>query len=111
MCIATALAVSLWLSALCVKYRDVGVVIPFLVQVWLYASPVAYSVSEIPARWRLLYSLNPMAGVVEGFRWSLLNTASPDFSVMAISATVVAVLLAGGAVYFKQVEQTFADVV
>ena len=111
LCVTTALAVSLWLSALCVKYRDVGVVIPFLLQVWLYASPVAYPVSLVPARWRIIYSLNPMAGVIEGFRWSLLGTASPDFRVMAVSAFVVLTLLVGGTIYFKQTERTFADVV
>jgi lipopolysaccharide transport system permease protein len=111
LCVATALAVSLWLSALCVKYRDVGVVIPFLLQVWLYASPVVYPVSMVPARWRVLYSLNPMAGVIEGFRWSLIGTGSPDFTVMGASAVVVLILLVGGTIYFKQMEQTFADVV
>jgi lipopolysaccharide transport system permease protein len=111
LCIATALAVSLWLSALCVKYRDVGVVIPFLLQIWLYASPVAYPVSLVPARWRFIYGLNPMAGVIDGFRWSLLGTAAPDFGVMAVSGLVVLALLAGGTVYFKRMEQAFADVV
>jgi lipopolysaccharide transport system permease protein len=111
LCVATALAVSLWLSALCVKYRDVTVVIPFLVQIWLYASPVAYPVSLVPERWRLLYSLNPMAGVIEGFRWSLLGNPAPDFKVMAVSALAVVILLVGGIVYFKRMEQAFADVV
>jgi lipopolysaccharide transport system permease protein len=111
LCIATALAISLWLSALCVKFRDVGVVIPFLLQVWLYGSPIAYAVSAVPVRWRFLYSLNPMAGVIEGFRWSLLGTATPNFGVMMISAVVVAILLVGGAIYFKQTELTFADIV
>jgi homopolymeric O-antigen transport system permease protein len=89
----------------------VGVVIPFLLQVWLFASPVAYPVSVVPARWRLIYSLDPMAGVIEGFRWSLLGTASPDFRVMAVSACVVVVLLFGGVLYFKQTEEMFADIV
>lgn len=111
LCATTALAVSLWLSALCVKYRDVGVVIPFLLQVWLYASPVVYPVSVVPEKWRLLYSLNPMAGVIEGFRWSLLGTDSPDFRVIAISALVVVILLFTGVMYFKHTEQTFADIV
>jgi len=111
MAVATALAASLWLSALCVKYRDVGVVIPFLLQVWLYASPIAYPSSMVPGWWRLLYTLNPMVGVIEGFRWSLLKTARPDVQMMAVSAVVVAVLLVGGAVYFRQTEHTFADVV
>jgi len=111
MAVATALAASLWLSALCVKYRDVSVVIPFLLQVWLYASPVAYPASVVPERWRALYSLNPMAGVIDGFRWSLLGTNRPDLRMMAISGVAVAVLLFVGAIYFRQTEQTFADVV
>jgi lipopolysaccharide transport system permease protein len=77
----------------------------------MYASPVAYPVSLVPEKWRLLYSLNPMAGVIEGFRWALLGKQSPDFGVMAVSATVVLVLLLGGIVYFKRMEKTFADVV
>ena len=109
--VATALAVSLWLSALCVKYRDVGVIIPFLLQIWLYASPVVYPTSVVPEKWRLLYSLNPMAGVIEGFRWSLLGTDSPDFSVIAVSSLAVLILLFSGLLYFKHTEQTFADIV
>jgi lipopolysaccharide transport system permease protein len=109
--LTTALAVGLWLSALNVKYRDVRYTIPFLVQCWLYASPVAYPVSLVPEQWRLLYSLNPMAGVIEGFRWALLGKTSPDFGVMAVSTVVVLVLLLGGLVYFTRMERTFADVV
>jgi lipopolysaccharide transport system permease protein len=107
----TALAVSLWLGALNIQYRDVGQAVPILLQVWLYASPVAYPVSLVPERWRLLYSLNPMTGVIEGFRWALLNKPSPDFHGMAVSAALVLVLLFGGIVYFKRMEGTFADVV
>ncbi|MBW4054709.1 MAG: ABC transporter permease [Proteobacteria bacterium] len=109
--IMTALAVGLWSSALNVKYRDVGSIIPFLTQIWMYASPIAYPVSLVPEKWRLLYSLNPMVGVIEGFRWALLGNKSPDFMVMAVSATVVTFLLAGGVIYFKKMEQTFADVI
>lgn len=107
--ICTALAVGLWLAALNVRYRDVRYTIPFLIQIWMFASPVAYPVSLVPEKWRWLYSLNPMAGVIEGFRWALLGNQSPDFSVIAISATVVMALLAAGIVYFKQMERTFAD--
>jgi len=107
--ICTALAVGLWLAALNVRYRDVRYTIPFLIQIWMYASPVAYPVSLVPENWRWLYSLNPMAGVIEGFRWALLGNRSPDFYVMTISATVVIALLASGIVYFKQMERTFAD--
>lgn len=109
--IMTALAVGLWSSALNVRYRDVGNIILFLSQVWMYASPVAYPVSMVPVKWRLLYSLNPMVGVIEGFRWALLGKESPDFMLMAVSSSVVLALLAGGIVYFKRMEQTFADVI
>lgn len=107
----TALAVGLWLSALNVRYRDVGHTIPFLVQLWLFASPVAYPVSLVPEKWRVLYSLNPMAGVIEGFRWALLGKESPDFGVIAVSAAMVFALLLPGIVYFRYTERTFADVV
>ena len=107
----TALAVGLWLSALNVRYRDVGHAIPFLIQLWMFASPVVYPVNMIPEKWRLFYSLNPMAGVIEGFRWALLGKASPDFSVIAISALMVLTLLALGLLYFRNTERTFADVV
>jgi lipopolysaccharide transport system permease protein len=109
--LGTSLAVTLWLSALNVKYRDVGHTIPFVVQCWMYASPVAYPLSLVPEKWRLLYSLNPMVGVLEGFRWALLGTARPDFGVMAISIVMVLALLVGGVIYFKQMERTFADVI
>jgi lipopolysaccharide transport system permease protein len=109
--VLTSLAVGLWSSALNVRYRDVGHTIPFLTQVWMYASPVAYPVSMVPEKWRLLYSLNPMVGVIEGFRWALLGKESPDFGVMAVSSTAVMILLLGGIVYFKRMERTFADII
>jgi len=109
--ILTALAVGLWFSALNVRFRDVGHTIPFLVQIWMYASPVAYPVSIVPEKWRLLYSLNPMAGVIEGFRWALLGKESPDFTVMIGSAAIVVVLLIPGILFFRHTERTFADVV
>ena len=109
--LATALAVGLWCSALNVRYRDVGYTIPFLTQCWMYASPVAYPVSLVPENWRFFYSLNPMAGVIEGFRWALLGKQGPDFVVMAVSTVVVALLLVGGLVFFKHMERTFVDVV
>jgi homopolymeric O-antigen transport system permease protein len=109
--VATALAVGLWCAALNVRYRDVGIAIPFLTQCWMYASPVAYPTSLVPENWRFLYSLNPMAGVIEGFRWALLGKQGPDFRAMAISAVVVVVLLVGGLVFFRRMENTFVDVV
>jgi lipopolysaccharide transport system permease protein len=109
--VLTALAVSLWLAPLNVQYRDVGHTIPFFIQFWMYASPVAYPISLVPESWRPLYSLNPMAGVIEGFRWALLGKDHPDFIVMAVSVTMMLALLLGGMVYFKKMEQTFADIV
>jgi lipopolysaccharide transport system permease protein len=107
----TAVSVSLWLSALNVRYRDVKHTVPFLVQLWLYASPVVYPVSLVPDKWRVLYGLNPMTGVIEGFRWALLGKEGPDFAVMAVSASIVLVLLIGGLIYFTRMERTFADVI
>jgi lipopolysaccharide transport system permease protein len=109
--IATALAVGLWLSALNVQYRDVRYTINFLVQVWLFATPVAYPSSIIPQRWRPLYGLNPMAGVVEGFRWALLGKTDPPGALLWVSVAVVILLLIGGLYYFRRMEQQFADVV
>lgn len=107
----TALAIGLWLCALNVTYRDVGHMVPFLTQVWMFASPIAYPVSAVPERWRLFYSLNPMVSVIEGFRWALLGKAAPDFGVMAASATGVVVCLVLGIFFFKRMERTFADVI
>ena len=107
----TALGVSLFISAANVRYRDVGHTIPFVMQIWMFASPVVYPVSAVPEHWRFIYSLNPMAGVIEGFRWALLGKASPDFVVMTISVAVVLALLFGGVVYFKHMERIFADVI
>ena len=107
----TALSVSLWLSVINVRYRDVGQAIPFLIQIWMFVSPVAYPVSVVPEKWRLLYSLNPMAGVIEGFRWALLGNKTPDIVPIVISVIVVLALLFGGIIFFKRMEETFADVV
>jgi len=109
--VLTALAVGLWASALNVRYRDVNSIIPFVAQIWMYASPVAYPVSMVPEKWRLLYSLNPMVSVIEGFRWALLGRPCPDLLMMAVSSAMVVVLLLGGIVYFKKMEQSFADVI
>jgi lipopolysaccharide transport system permease protein len=109
---ATALSVSLWLSALNVLYRDVQYVIPFLVQLWMFVSPVIYPISEIPAGpLRVAFALNPMTGVIGGFRWALLGQEFPPGGYFWISSTVVLVLLIGGLYYFKRMERTFADVV
>ncbi len=109
--IATALAVGLWLSALNVQYRDVRYVLPFLTQFWLFATPVAYSSGLVPEPWRAWYGLNPMAGVVEGFRWALLGKPGGTASLLSISVVIVCVLLFSGLVYFRRMEKTFADVI
>jgi len=109
--LATALGIGLWLSALNVQYRDIRFTIPFLTQFWLFATPIAYPSSLIPEKWRVLYGLNPMAGVVEGFRWALLGTARGPGPMLAVSVGVVLVLLVGGLYYFRRMEKTFADVV
>ena len=111
LCALTAFAVSLWLSALCVRYHDVAVVIPFVLQIWMYASPVIYPTSAVPAEWRALYSLNPMVGVIEGFRWALLRSHSPDLAAVGFSALGVGMLALGGLIYFSRMERVFADVV
>ena len=111
MAMLAALAVGLWLTALNVTYRDVGFVVPFLLQVWMYASPVAYSTSIVPERWRTLYALNPMAGVIEGFRWALLGKQAPDPLFVGVSMTIVLILLASGLYYFGRMERSFADVI
>jgi lipopolysaccharide transport system permease protein len=109
--ILTALGMGLWLSALNAFYRDVRYVVPFLVQFWMFASPVAYPSSLVPEKWRWLYGLNPMAGVIEGFRWSLTSQGLPPGSMMAVSAACVAAVVAGGFMYFRSIEGTIADVV
>ena len=106
----TALSASLWLSSMNARYRDIGYVIPFLMQVWMYASPVVYPVSIVPKRWQLLYSLNPMTGIIEGFRWALLKDTRPDFIIMALSTTAVLFIFFTGLVYFKRTERTVADI-
>ena len=108
---ATALGVGLWLSALNVLYRDVRFVVPFLAQIWMFATPIIYSSSMIPERWRLLYGLNPMVGVVEGFRWMLLGASPPAPSTIALSSAGLLLFLLGGLVYFRRVERTLADMV
>jgi lipopolysaccharide transport system permease protein len=109
--VAAALAVGIWLASLNALYRDVRYVVPFLVQLWLFATPVVYPSSLVPDPWRVLYGLNPMAGVIEGFRWSLLGAGQPPGPFVAVSVAVVAALLAGGLAYFRRTERVFADVV
>jgi lipopolysaccharide transport system permease protein len=108
--ILTSLAVGLWLSALNVKYRDFQYTIPFLIQLWLFASPVVYPASMLPQSWQYVYALNPMVGVIEGFRWALLGLEPPG-ALILVSVGVVICLLIGGLFYFKRMDQYFADVV
>lgn len=107
----TSLAVGTWLSALNVRYRDVVHTVPFLIQLWLFASPVGYPASLVPGFWHTVYGLNPMAGVVEGFRWAIAGTDTRPGPIAGVSALVTLLLLVGGLVYFRRTERTFADVI
>jgi lipopolysaccharide transport system permease protein len=109
--LASALTVGLWLSALNVQYRDIRYTLPFLTQFWLFATPIAYPSSLVPEKWQALYGLNPMAGVVEGFRWALFGTTDMAFDLVMVSTAIVIVFLWGGLVYFRRMERTFADIV
>ena len=109
--LVTSLGVGLWLSALNVEYRDVRYVVPFITQFWLFATPIAYPSSLLPEPWRTIYGLNPMVGVVEGFRWALLGTHTAPGPIIAVSSTAALVILITGAFYFRRMEKTFADIV
>lgn len=107
----SALGVGLWLSAMNVKYRDIRYIVPFLIQFWLFATPIAYPSTLLTEPWRTLYGLNPMVGVVEGFRWALLDTRTSPGAITVFSAVAAIALLVSGAYYFRRMEKTFADVV
>jgi lipopolysaccharide transport system permease protein len=109
--LASALSVGLWLSALNVKYRDIRYTLPFLAQFWLFITPVAYASSLVPPKWQAVYALNPMVGVVEGFRWALLGKSAPPWPMLLVSVVATAVMLTGGLFYFRRMEKTFADIV
>ncbi len=109
--LVTALGVGLWLAALNVLYRDVGYVLPFLTQLWFYVTPIVYSSTELPENMRLLYALNPMVGVVDGFRWALLGTETAPGPMLAVSAIISVLILISGLFYFRRMERTFADMV
>ena len=109
--VMTAFGVGLWLSALNAIYRDVRYAVPFLIQFWMFASPVAYPSSLVPERWQWLYGLNPMAGVIEGFRWALTGQGQPPQSLFAVSVLAVFMVLLGGLIYFRRIEGTIADLV
>ncbi|MCX6055484.1 MAG: ABC transporter permease [Chloroflexi bacterium] len=108
----TAFGVGLWFSALLVMYRDVGYLLPFLTQLWMFASPVAYSTSLVPEKWRILFSLNPMAGVIGGFRWALLGIEqSVSFGMLAISSGIAVAIMISGLYFFRRMERIFADMI
>jgi lipopolysaccharide transport system permease protein len=109
--VMAAAGVGLWLSALDVQFRDVRYVVPFLIQLWLFATPVVYPSSMLHEPWRTIFGLNPMAGVVEGFRWCVLGTHSPPLRMVAVSAATALVLLVSGAFYFRRLERRFADLI
>lgn len=108
---ATALAFGLWLTALSVRYRDIQQLMPFVIQIWFFLTPVVYPASLLPPAWRLVYSLNPMTGVVTGFRWALLGGAPPDWAGFGLGLGVTAAVLAGGLCYFRRTERTLVDII
>jgi lipopolysaccharide transport system permease protein len=108
---ATGLSVGLWITAIDVKYRDIRRLVSPMTRFWMFATPVVYSISMVPEKWRTVYSLNPMVSVIEGFRWAMLGKAAPDWTMMGVSASVTAILLVGGLYFFRRVEGTFADVI
>ena len=109
--LVTCLGVALWLAAMNVQFRDVGYTVPFIIQFWMYATPIAYPSSLLPDPWRTLYGINPMVGVVEGFRWALLGADTAPGPIIGVSSLVALILLVSGAFYFRRMEKTFADVV
>ena len=102
---------SLWLSALNIEYRDVRHTVPFIIQFWMFATPIAYPSSLLGEPWRTVYGINPMVGVVEGFRWALLGTGTRPGAILLVSVLAALLVLAGGVLYFRRTERTFADVV
>ncbi|MBV9169294.1 MAG: ABC transporter permease [Chloroflexi bacterium] len=109
--VLASLSVSVWLAALDVQYRDVRYAVPFLLQVWLFATPIIYAASDVSERWRVLLLVNPMTGVIEGFRWALLGARDAPVIDLVVSCVIVALLLATGLLYFRRMERTFADVI
>lgn len=106
-----ALSIGFWLAPINVRFRDIKHTLPFIIQIWMYASPIVYPLSIVPQEWQALYALNPMVGVIEGFRWAVFDRGEPNFTALAMSGLVIAVLLAGGLIFFRRMERTFADVI
>ena len=109
--LTTSLGVSLWFSAMNVKFRDIGYIVPFITQIWLFMTPIVYPSSLLSEPWKTLYGINPMAGVVEGFRWALLSTDTAPQPIIIVSSLVAFTILIGGLMYFRRMEKTFADIV
>jgi lipopolysaccharide transport system permease protein len=106
-----ALSISLWLGPLNVRFRDIKHMLPFVLQVWMYATPIVYPISIVPAEWRSIYSINPMVGVIEGFRWAVFGQSRPDVLAICVSLSVIALLLLGGVMFFRRMERSFADLI
>jgi lipopolysaccharide transport system permease protein len=106
-----ALAIGLWLGPINVRFRDVNHTLPFMLQIWMYATPIVYPISVIPAEWRPLFSINPMVGVIEGFRWAVFSNDSPNVIAIGISLAVISLLLIGGLMFFRRMEHSFADLI
>jgi lipopolysaccharide transport system permease protein len=106
-----ALAIGLWLGPINVRFRDVKYTLPFMLQIWMYATPIVYPLSIVPAGWKWLYSLNPMVGVVEGFRWAVFGKGDPNVVAIGISLAAIGFLLTGGLIFFKRMERSFADLI
>lgn len=106
-----ALAIGLWIAPLNVRFRDIKHVLPFMIQVWMYASPIVYPLSLVPEKWQWAYALNPMVGVIEGFRWAVFERGDPNFVALGVGAVIIVALLFGGLVFFRRMERSFADVI
>ena len=106
-----ALSIGLWLAPINVRFRDIKHTLPFMIQIWMYASPIVYPLSLVPEQWRMLYSLNPMVGVIEGFRWAVFGQGAPNFMALGMSAGIIVFLMVGGLIFFRRMERTFADVI
>jgi lipopolysaccharide transport system permease protein len=106
-----ALSIGLWLGPLNVRFRDIKHTLPFMIQIWMYATPIVYPYSMVPEQWRGLYALNPMVGIIEGFRWAVLGRGEFDPTSLGVSVTVMSVLFVGGLIFFRRLERSFADVI
>jgi lipopolysaccharide transport system permease protein len=106
-----ALSMGLWLGPINVRFRDIKHTLPFMIQIWMYASPIVYPLSMVPQQYQTLYALNPMVGVIEGFRWAVFNQGELNVAALATSGAVIVVLLVGGLIFFRRAERTFADVI